>query len=435
MNVVHMSKIAHKKLSCGVELGVTTLPHRHVVSFQLRVLAGCCDEPAEMLGLARLLEDTLDKGTERRNGRELSDAFDAIGATRSSGAGRETTTFTCSVLPEHFETAIALHAELLREPTFPSDAVNVSVDLAKQELVALEDDAQGLLDKMISKRIYGSLLGRHPLGEVETLDRVSRPNIVDHWKAHFHAGRILASVAGPLDAEQVGDLLTKHFEGFGSSALEGRSPFPIEFTGGMYHHDKELEQQQIAIAWPAVDVTHDDFSIQQVVIGILSGGMSGRLFTEVREKRGLVYWVGAWNETPRGSGIMFLGASTTPQRCDETHEALLREVERLSEDLTQEELDRAVTGLVTGRETRGDTTRARCAELANDLFFFGRPVPVEKKVADLQAVTLDDIDRYLSQHPRDRLCTMTLGPRHLNAQPSTTTQSVPSGPQAEAIDR
>jgi predicted Zn-dependent peptidase len=111
--------------------------------------------------------------------------------------------------------------------------------------------------------------------------------------------------------------------------------------------------------------------------------------------------------------MVFLGASTTPERCDQTFTALLREVDRLSEDLVQDELDRAVTGIVASQETRGDATRARCAELASDLFFFGRPVPPEEKVAKLQAVTIDDIRRYLAENPRDRLCVLTLGPRPL----------------------
>src|SRR3972149_648126 len=110
------------------------------------------------------------------------------------------------------------------------------------------------------------------------------------------------------------------------------------------------------------------------------------MITKMPEKRGEDYWNEEEQRTPRGAGMMFLGASTTPERCDQTFTALLREVDRLSEDLVQDELDRAVTGIVASQETRGDTTRSRCAELASDLFFFGRPVPPAEKVAKLQAV-------------------------------------------------
>jgi len=423
-----MTTMVHDHLPCGIEYGVAALPQRHVVAFQIRVLAGVCSEPSDRLGLARLVEETIDKGTERHSGRELSDAFDAIGASRQSGTGRETTTFTCTILPGHFERAVELHAELLRQPTFPPEAVEVNVQLAQQELIALEDDAHGLADKLMGLQAYGPVLGRHPLGERATLDRMERHDLERYWRAYFHGGRMIVAVAGPVEAGRVADLFTTHFDGFGRTERNGRAAFTVEFNERTTHHPKALEQEHIAVCWPGVDPTDADFPIQQVILGILSGGMSGRLFTEVREKRGLVYWVSAWQETPRGAGMLFLGASTTPERCDQTYDTLLREVDRLSEDITQDELDRAVTGMVAQQETRGDSTRSRCGELANDLFFFGRPIPIEEKVAKIEAVTIEDIRRYLSEHPRDRLSVMTLGPRPLAAagRSARTTTSSPT---------
>jgi predicted Zn-dependent peptidase len=408
-----MTNIVHDFIPCGIEYGVMPFPRRHVVSFQLRILSGVCSEPADKLGLARLVLDTIDKGTERRSGHELLDAFDAIGASHRGGVGRETTTFTCTVLPEHFEEAVALHAEFLKAPTFPHDAFEVNVDLAKQELLALEDDAHALVDKLISRVAFGAILGRHPLGENETLDGITRDDLIEQWRSRFSAGRMILSVAGAIEPTRVADVFQKHFDGFGRSERDGREAFQVQFSPDTRHYDKQLEQQQIGICWPGVDVTHDEFPVQQVLLGILSGGMSARLFTEVREKLGLVYWVSAWHETPRRSGMIFLGASTTPDRCEQTYNTLLKEVERLADDIQTDELERAITGIVANLETRGDSTRSRCAELANDLFYFGRPLPEDEKIARVQAVTIERIRTYLASHPRDRLCVVTLGPKAL----------------------
>jgi len=408
-----MSDIVHGRLPCALEYGVNVLPNRHVVSFQVRVFAGTCYEPAEQLGIARMVEETIDKGTRRHGGRVLSDCFDAIGAGRQSGTGRESITFTCTVLPEHFERAFELHAEFLTEPTFPNEAVDVSLELARQELLAIEDDPQGLLEKKMGPLAFGPTLGRHPLGEQACLDRMNRDTIENYWKRRFRPGRMSVAVAGPIEPDRVKKACTEYLPSSDSAPPDGREPLSLDFHPGLTHHDKPLEQEQMAICWPGVDVVHDDFPIQIVLIGVLSGGMSGRLFTEVREKLGLVYWVSAWHETPRGCGLLFLGASTTPDRCDQTFSTLLREVNRLSEDLTEEELNRAVTGIIASRDTRGDGTRARCAELASDLFFYGRPVPMEEKIAKLQAVTVRDVHRFLEAHPRNQLCIMTLGPRAL----------------------
>lgn len=404
----------HATLPSGIEYALADLSDRHVVAMQIRMLAGIVNEPAEKPGLARLLSETLDKGTAKRSGRELSDAFDALGAARGHGCGRETTTFTCAVLPEHFEKVVELHAEMIRTPSFPEDAFKVNVDLTHQELDALDDDPQALVDKYISQQAYGPVLGRHPLGESEKLDQLRRDDLVEHWRSQFCGGRMLVSIAGPVNKARVEDVLGRHFGDFGSAERAGRDVIQPIFTAGTRHYDKALEQEQIGICWPGVDATHDDFPIQQVTLGILSGGMGARLFTEVREKQGLVYWVGAWQDTPRGSGMIFLGASTTPERCDRTYATLLREVDRLAEDVTQEELDRAVVGIVAQRATRGDSTRAKCSELCNDLFFYGRPVPEQEKLDKVRAVTLDDIRRYLGDYPRDRLCVVTLGPRPLS---------------------
>jgi len=414
-----MSNMVHEKLPCGIECAVLPLATRRVVAMQIRMLGGCCSDPSDQLGLAHVVNETIDKGTTARSGRELSDAFDAIGASTGSGTGRETITYTCTVLPEHFERAVALHADFLRNPTFPQDAVDVAIDLARQELTALQDDAHGLLDKYLGRHAYGAVLGRHALGEVEMIDRITRTSIQQYWRDYFCNGRMIVTVAGGIDPRRVVAILDSNFSGFGETASAGREGYPVGFAAQTKHHDKDLEQEQIGIGWPGVDATHDDYPTQQAVIGILSGGMSGRLFTEVREKRGLVYWVSAWSETPRGAGMMFMGASTTPQRCEQTFRTLLSEVERLSDDLTEEELERAKTGILASHETRGDTTRSRCSELASDLFFFGKPVSIEEKIAKLEAVSVADVRRYLQSYPRDRLCVVTVGPRPLeNACPS-----------------
>jgi predicted Zn-dependent peptidase len=153
--------------------------------------------------------------------------------------------------------------------------------------------------------------------------------------------------------------------------------------------------------------------VEQVLLGVLSGGMSGRLFTEVREKQGLVYWVGAWHEQPRGKGIVHLGASTTPDRCDRTLETLQRELRRLGEDLTEAEVNRARDSLLAHAETEDDLTRARAGRLSDDLFHFGHPIGPEAKLDAIRAVNLERVAAYARRLPVDRVCVGTLGPREL----------------------
>lgn len=409
-----MSEHTHLQLACGIELAVLHLPQRRAEALDIRVLAGLADEPADRLGLARLVEETLDKGTQQRDGRALSDAFDEIGAMTSSWCGREMTAFSALVLPEYFARCVELHAEFLRTPTFPTDACEVAVELGRQELLTLNDDVQALCDKYIARQALGPILGRHSAGERATLDATTREDFLRFWRENYAAGRMIISAAGPLEPQVVAECVERCFAGFGSTERANRAPRAVEFQAIATHHAKDTEQEQISIALRGVPVNHADRPAERLLLGVLGGGMSARLFTEVREKQGLAYWVGAWSENPRGSGLLLVGAATTPQRCQQTYDTLLRELQRAAGDVSAEEVERALAGFLVRADVRGDQTRTRCSEQADDLIHFGRPVPMEEKLDRLRAVTFEQVRdfaaRYVARAPRS---VVTLGPEPL----------------------
>ncbi len=406
----------HRQLKCGIEMAVLPLPHRPVVTLEFRFLTGYVHEPPEKLGLNRLVEQTITKGTTRRTGRELSDAFDAKGIRWSSWAGREATSFLITCLPEFLDSAMELQAEFLTTPTFPQDALRVTIENSITEISHLSDDPQELSAKLFARQIYGPVLGRHVLGESETISTITQEDIHSHWRGHYGAGRMQVSAAGPIDPVSLENRLNALYSEFGNSVPAGRDRFPFEFQPITSHHAKDLEQEQIGIGFPGASLDDPLHYTQRVVIGLLAGGMSSRLFTEVREKQGLVYWVSAWTEHPRGIGMVFLGASTTPERCEKTFETLLREVDRLGEDVTQDELQRVITGIVARTETRGDITRARCSELADHLFHYGKIIPRDELLARIRAVTLENVRTYLQRFQRNRLSVLTLGPKELRLE-------------------
>ena len=404
----------HRHSSCGAELGALAVDGRRTSAFEIRVLAGLAHEPEDKLGLAKLVEETIAKGTEDKTAQEFADALDAIGAQGGSGVGRESVVFRCSCLPEYLEKALALHAEMLRTPTFPEEFCRVAVELARQELLALEDEPGELSQRLLSPRAYGPVLGRHELGTAESLERITREDIVAYWRRYFGAPRVQIALAGVVDVERISAVVERLFAGFGDGRENGRAPFAVQFSPGVGHQQKELEQEHILMCWPGVKVTDDAFPVQRLAVSILGEGMSSRLFTEVREKQGLAYWVGAWSEHPRESGMIFMGAASRTERCDQTMESMLREVKRLGEDITEEELERAKVGIIAKSETHGDITRARAGELGGDLFHYGRPVPHEEKNEKIRRVTVADIRRYLDEHPPNRRCVQTLGPKALS---------------------
>ncbi len=407
------SPFFHSSLPNGVEFAADVLPQRQTVALVFRMLCGLVDEPEELTGVGEIVENALSKGTRQFSGQELADAFDRLGAQWASVSGRQSMLVRVLCLPEFVLAATDLVAEMICRPTFPDDACRVAVDLAQQELRQLEDEPQDLLRIIIQRLTLGPTLGRHPGGTPESLARLTPEVVRAHWQRVYHAGRLQVTAAGPVDSDKLAAHVERCFAGLGSSQRQGRGPAQFEFTPAREHRHKELEQQYLALTLPGLPRAHDEFAVEQVLIGVLSGGMSGRLFTEVREKQGLVYWVGAWHEQPRGKGVLHLGASTTPERSDRTYQTLLRELRRVGEDLTEAETVRARDGLIAQYETEDDLTRAHAAGLGDDLFHFGRPVGREAKLDALRAVTLDRVVAYARRLPLDQLCVATLGPRAL----------------------
>ena len=403
----------HGFLDSGVELAVDRLPQRSTVALCFRMLTGVVDDPPDLTGIASIVERTLSKGTQNYRGQELADAFDALGAEWGGISGRQSTLLRVVCLPEFVLEVVDLVAEMLCRPTFPGDVCEVAVQLAREELRHMEDDPHELLRTDVQRLTLGPVYGRNPAGEPESLTRITPEEVRAHWRRNYHAGRLQVAVAGPVDADALSEKVDAFFRGLGNSARSGREVADFAFAPGRHHRQKDLKQQYIGITLPGASKDHPDYPVEQVLIGVLAGGMSGRLFTEVREKQGLVYWVGAWHEQPRGRGVIHLGASSTPDNCEKTYQTLLRELARIAEDLTDEEASRARNGLVAHLETEDDLTRARAAGLSDDLFHFSRPVGLGPKLDAIRAVEKPQVQIYAQRLPRDQLCVATVGPRAL----------------------
>jgi zinc protease len=236
----------HHRLSNGIELAVLPTARRSIAAIEMRFLGGFAYENPARLGAAHLLAETLTKGTQRRDGRALNDAFDEIGASYSVSAARETLAFSCLCLPEFTRRSIELLAEMIVEPGLPAHACEVALDLTRQSLAALEDDPLELAKKHLHKQAYGDPLNRHVYGESETLDRMTRDDIFEHWRTHLRPDRLLASVAGTVDPAEIEDVFERLFPRRSQAETEGRPPspssFPLRFLPGRSHHPKDLEQ-------------------------------------------------------------------------------------------------------------------------------------------------------------------------------------------------
>ena len=411
---MHEQTLFHRRIAGGIQFAGEVLPSRQVACVEVRVLAGAAADPSGKLGVAGLVAETADKGTARYDMVALADAFDRIGAQRWLGSGIESTSGGVTVLVEHMPRAIELLGEIFLRPRFPADQTAVQVKLARQHLKALEDNPTRKMYQLLSARAWGDVLGRNVTGNEASLDGITRDDLDTFWRRNYQAANLQIVVTGAFVPETLQENIEATFAALGDGSPPAAcGPYEPAFAAGRTHVDKDCEQQQVGLAFRALPPDHDDAFVESVVVAILSGGMSARLFTEIREKRGLAYWVRADRDFRRGAGLIRLGAGTRPERAHETLDVLLTEVERLGRDVTEEELARAKTGLIASLSTRGDSTQARAGAVSSSFFYRGRPLSFAEREAGVEAVTVDDVRRYLAaaKLSPDELCILTLGPR------------------------
>jgi len=281
-------------------------------------------------------------------------------------------------------------------------------------LKRLEDNPIQQAMYLTFKAALGDPMGRLPLGEPETLANIGASDVRSFWTDHFDPGRLIVSVAGGLDQDEIITGLRQTFGEWEAGTVPQEEDHLVTVADRSVHHDKKSEQEHIGLVFGSVPRTHEMYYAAQVAVAILSGSGSSRLFTEVREKRGLAYSVSAFYRARRTGGMVALYAGTTAERAQETLDVCRAEIARLAEDVTEEELTRAKTVIKGGLFTSGDLPEGRAASLAEDVFLQGTGRSLDDIAMGIDSVTLDQIPAYLEAYPPKPQTLVTLGPKALS---------------------
>ncbi len=397
----------------GIRVVIDPIEGAQSVVVGFRLTFGAKNDPEDRLGLTRIAEDVLFKGTPSRDARAIFNAFDTLGVRRSSNTAVEHTTFHAQMLPRNFKPALALYSELFRQASFPDDQIEIAKAVTLEELKRLEDSPiQQVLYKTYEVGL-GSPLGRMPLGEPETVSVIVPSDIRQHWDTHCRPENLLISVAGGLSEQVIFEAINKVFGSWEGEHIPSKPDGSLSVANRSVHQHKISEQAHIGMLFGAVPRGHKYYYAAQMAVSILSGGGSSRLFTEVREKRGLAYSVTAFYRVRRGGGLIALYAGTTADRAQETLDVCCQEIARLGHDVTEEELVRAKTVTKGQLFTTGDLPEGRASGALEDLFLEGRARSIEEIAASIDAVTLDQIPEYLHAFPPSPSTLVVLGPNPL----------------------
>ena len=417
--IAAMSQMYQTQLPNGLHVVAEAIPGVQSLAMTLLSPAGIASQPADRLGVAPVLAEMLYRGAGDLDARQHSDALDLLGVQRSVGPATRYFRLGATMIGQRRAEALPLLLDTFRRPQLRDESLGPSVELSIQGIDALADEPQRRAMLELRHRHYPEPLGRSPLGQREHLEALTAQDVREYWRRRFVADGSILAFAGQFEWEallaQVTELLGD-WSGRAEPAVAedaGDTAGGGNGAGGGHHLAAESSQVHIALAYPGPAETHPDRILQQAAAAVLSGGMSGRLFTEVREKRGLVYAVSASYHGQKDRGDVLAYAGTTTPRAQETLDVLVHELRRLGEGADASEFDRAVVGMKSGLVMQGESTSARAASIANDVHLYGRPLGLEDAAAEIESLTLDRLNAYLAEHPPGEMTVVTLGPEAL----------------------
>ena len=388
-------------LPSGIRIITEKMPTVRSAAIGIWVNVGSRDEIAAQTGSAHYLEHLLFKGTKNRTALEISSAIDAVGGEMNAFTSKEVTCFYTRVLDTSVPTAIDVLVDMITSATITSADVDQERTVVLEEIAMRDDDPADIVHETFAKAMYGDApLGRSILGTVENISSLTRRSIFGFYKKYYTPDRLVVSVAGNVDHAQIVKLIRNAFAkgGVDLGATE-RAPFvsankkaKVNRAGGFVKFDKDTEQANVVIGVPGIDRADERRYILNVLNSALGGGMSSRLFQEVREKRGLVYTVYSFAQQFQDAGMAGIYAGCNPKNLTIVREVCANVLADIVENgITEAELEKA-KGQVSGGMVLGlEDTGSRMSRNARSDLNFGYLTSVSEVLDRVSAVTLEDV--------------------------------------------
>jgi len=415
-----MSRIHQEQLPNGLWLVAEPNDSAQSLSMSFITPAGVAAEPQGMQGASALLEEMMARGAGGLDARAHCDALDQLGVQRGTSIQTQHVRLSATMIADKIDRALPLLLNMVTAPSLEDAALEPSRDLALQAIKSLDDEPQQKVMLDLRSRFYPPPLGRSPYGNEQDISAMTGDDLRRFWRTACVPGGSVLGFAGKLDWPRLRDLVGEmlcdwsgHHEEVGPS---GQAPL------GYQHTQADTSQVHIALAYNAVPEPDDHSILQRAAIAALSGGMSGRLFTEVREKRGLCYSVYASYAADRHRGSVFSYAGTTTPRAQETLDVLTSELRRLAQGIDESEFQRAVVGMKSRLVMQGESTGARAGAIVSDQFILGRPRGLEELADRVDAITFLRLNLFLQEHPPGQMTLTTLGSGPLKIEQAVGSQ-------------
>ena len=366
---------------------------------------GCC-------GAANVIADWIFRGAGDKNSRQLSDSLDGLGLHRASSVNSSHMTIGAALEADNLTQALELYSDIIQRPGLKDDQFEPAKQLAIDSVLSLDDEPRQKVMLKVKEQFYPAPLGRSTIGEIPELEALTADKTRRIINDNFNLSETIFAVAGKYNFDAVCRQMEELFSC--AKTKHHRTGISSKNKSGKYSHiDNDGAQVHIALMTQTVKPDDDDYYNARVAVSVLSGGMSARLFTEVREKRGLCYAIGArYHGLKYAAGIMCY-AGTTPDKAQETHDVIIREFNRLGEGITAEEIKRAKVGLKSSLILQSESSSSRAGAIASDYYMLGRIRSLDEIKNNIEATTVDSVQEFLRKNPFRNFTIVTIGPAQL----------------------
>jgi predicted Zn-dependent peptidase len=396
-------------LDSGVRVVTEEVPSVRSVALGLWVRTGSRNEAPGQAGLSHFLEHLLFKGTPRFSAIEIAERFDGLGASVNAATGKETTHLHARFLDEHTEEVFDLLAEMLLAPTYPE--IDSEREVVLEEIAMYEDEPQDRVHDILAEAVFAEHpLGRRVLGEAEVISSVPVEEIEGYRRTHYTAAKVVVGAAGHVDHGKIVALA----ERFVSPALaesNGDGPVATDGASRLRFYGKDTEQYHICFGAPGITRGDERRYALAVLDSIFGGSSSSRLFREVREKRGLAYAVGSYNEQYTDSGLVAGYVGTREENVEEACSIIGAELARLrSEPVSAEELARAKESVKGRIVLSSESTAARMSRISRATLFDLPIDSLDQMLAKVDAVAVEDLTELAQElYGAERLSAACIG--------------------------
>jgi predicted Zn-dependent peptidase len=384
------------------------------VAFGFMLPGGAARLPDGCCGAGSVIVDWIFRGAGERDSRQFGDALDGLGLHRGSSVGSSHISVGAALEAENLADALDLYADIILRPQLKEDQFELARQLAIDSVHALDDDPRQKVMLKLREQFYPSPLGRSNLGNIEELTNLTAKETENIVKRNFNLSEAIFAVAGKYDFDAVAAQIERLFEADSEKPLE---TVPLGAKGEAYTHiDNDGAQVHIGVMTETVKPTEEDYYNARVAVSVLSGGMSARLFTEVREKRGLCYAIGArYHGMKEAAGILCY-AGTTPETGQETLDVIIGEFNRLSEGISEEEIQRAKVGLKSALILQSESSSSRAGGIGGDYYMFGRVRSLDEIKSKVEETSVDSVLKFLRNNKFKDFTVVTIGPKELTVK-------------------